>query len=344
MNIERKILSPLAGVYSVSALRGGGRTRVIAASETPGGSCLLLDPEGGEPTTVWKGPGGTMSIVPASPERILAVQQFYAGFDAARSIVAEAVAAPGSDTWTVREQLKLPFLHRLAGVTPGPNPTLLACTLCASKANVDDWSKPGAVYRIETDPLSPDAWQPKTVIERIHRNHGFSNTTIDGERVALVSGMEGLFAITLPGDRGKAWSYSQLLTTDVSDAAAVDWDGDGTEEIVTIEPFHGHRYVFYKRAKNGAWQIIHEMPCLLGHSLWAGEVLGRKALILGERMGEGRIQIVFPTAGSPSEWEVLIVDRATGGTNVTVLQATDRLLEFVSANNDNNQVVLYRIT
>ena len=55
------------------------------------------------------------------------------------------------------------------------------------------------------------------------------------------------------------------------------------------------------------------------------------------------MQLVFPTDASPNTWEHVVVDAGTGGTNVAVLQATERVLQFVSANNDNNQVVLYTV-
>jgi hypothetical protein len=123
----------------------------------------------------------------------------------------------------------------------------------------------------------------------------------------------------------------------------MDWDNDGEEELMTIEPFHGDRFVFYDRDGAGQWKVIHEMPCLLGHSLWAGNALGRPTIIAGERLGAGRLQLVFPTAENPKGWRSEIVDRDTGGTNVAFLNAAKDSLEFVSANNDRNEVVHYRI-
>lgn len=342
MTVTRRILCDLPGVYTVSTVRSG-TTQVLAASELRGGSCVLIDPETGAIHPVWDGPGGTMSLVPTNDHHLFAVQHFYAGFDAAASIVVEASREPGAEEWTVEEKIKLPYLHRLAAVRNGDDPLLLACTLCAEKASVDDWSRPGDIYRISPRNHSGPAWKPVPVMTGLHRNHGLSLTRLGGRRVALVSGMEGLFSIDLPDRDRPAWGTRRLLDWDVSDVAAADWDGDGREELVTIEPFHGNRFVFYHENPSGGWQRIHEIPCTLGHSLWAGRALGRMAVIAGERLGEGRIQVLFPTAASPSEWQTLAVDSGTGGTNLTVLQATDQILEFVSANNDNNQVVLYRV-
>jgi len=341
MKIHREVLSRLPGVYSVSITTIDGRPHVLAASERRGGSCLLIDPRNKSTTSIWETTGGTMSLVPVASSRLFAVQKFFAGFDAPGSIIVEAVAPDNSGTWQVRERLSVPYLHRLAAVSNGSHPTLLACTLCAGKESIADWSQPGAVYRIETGTARP--WSKVPIVEGIRRNHGLSLTTLDHERVALVSGMEGLFSIALPGARRDPWTVDQLLDWDVSDVVAVDWDDDGREELMTIEPFHGDRFVFYRRDHQARWQRIHEMPCLLGHSLWANRALGRKVIIAGERLGEGRIQLIFPTSAAPAEWDQLIVDRGTGGTNVAVLDATDQTLEFVSANNDNNEVVLYRI-
>ena len=241
------------------------------------------------------------------------------------------------------EKMKLPYLHRLAAATGGVHPVLLASTLCATKTDVDDWSQPGGIYRINTFDSGPDSWQKIPVMEGLHRNHGFSLTKLDGSRIALASGIEGLFSIALPGRKRAAWSCEQILAHDVSDAVLLDWNNDGREELVTIEPFHGSSFVFYERNQGEAWRAVHEIPCLLGHSLWAGEALGRKTIILGERQGAGRVQLVFPNGNNPRSWETVEVARDTGGTNVAVLRATDRALEFVSANNDPNQVVLYRV-
>lgn len=343
MKVSRQPLCDLPGVYSVSTCRVNNGQCVLAASELRGGSCVLIDPATREVFPVWTSPGGTMSIVPLDGPHLYAVQQFYAGFDAAASVIVEAQADKLNGHWHVREKLKLPYLHRLAAVGTGEERTLLACTLCAGKASVDDWSKPGGVFRIAPNGSNGSAWKPVPVLEGLRRNHGLSVTRMGGSPVALVSGMEGLFSISLPGGTAAPWTVEQLLDWDVSDMAAIDWDGDEQEELVTIEPFHGDRFVFYKRAVGGHWRRIHEIPCLLGHSLWAGRALGRYAVIAGERMGEGRIQVVFPSADAPAKWAKFAVDTGTGGTNVAVLQATESCLQFVSANNDRNQVLLYSV-
>jgi hypothetical protein len=344
MNISRHVLCDLPGVYSVSVPVIDEKPHILAASEHRGGSCVLIDPRSRQVSTVWKEPGGTMSLVPIDSDRFFAVQKFYAGFDAAASIIAEARAErDGAGPWKVTEQMKLPYLHRLAKVGSGDQTELLACTLCGGKDNVDDWVRPGGVYRISPSKENTQSWKAIPILEGIRRNHGLSVTTLDQTRVALISGIEGIFAITLPGNSTKAWDVKQLVDWDVSDMAVIDWDGDGREEMVTIEPFHGDRFVFYRRDRAGHWQRIHEMTCQLGHSLWAGETFGRKALILGERMGKGQIRLVFPTAEKPSTWQTLVIDSDTGGTNVAVVHATKDQLQFVSANNDNNQVVLYTV-
>ena len=319
-----------------------GRNFIAAASEARGGACLLLDPDRPDSHRVWNAPGGTMSIVPAGDAHFFAVQQFYAGFDAAASVIVDARGTTPNGSWEITEKLKLPYLHRLAMVSNRSDPTLLACTLCGGKDHVDDWSKPGAVYRIMTTTTNGGAWRVVPVLEQIRRNHGLAMTQLDGDDVAVIGAMEGLFAITL-SDNGGKWGVRKLLDGDVSDVVALDWDHDGQEELMTIEPFHGDRFVFYKRDNGGKWRALHEMPCRLGHSLWAGRALGRPTIIAGERLGEGRIQLVFPTAGHPNEWERLVVDHGTGGTNVALVAATERSLEFVSANNDRNEVVHYRV-
>jgi hypothetical protein len=360
MNLQRESrrLAPLAAVYSVAVLGPAGRPRVLAASEGRDGACLLIDPATAVAEPVWTGPGGTMSLVPLPGEsdHFFAVQRFFAGFDAAESGIVEVRA--GNGPWAVTPRVPVPYLHRLGGFQEKGGWTLLACSLCAHKEGREDWSHPGSVYRIAT--AGPQAWQKVEVLGGLHRHHGFAMTRLGGAPVLLVSSMEGLFQIALPGGsdgaaaddpvrgtgRGAAatpWSHRRLLEHDVSDAVVLDWDGDGEEELVTVEPFHGDRFVFYNRDRDGILQAVHEMPCSLGHSLWAGRAFGQPALILGERTGAGRILLVFPTAGPAQGWATLTVAEDTGGTNVAVIGADATELSFVSANNDRNEVVGYRV-
>jgi hypothetical protein len=347
---ESQRLAPLTAVYSVAVLGPTGRPRILAASEGRNGACLLIDPANAEVQSVWTGPGGTMSLVPLPGEadHFFAVQRFFAGFDAAESGIVDVRAHDGQ--WVVTPRVSVPYLHRLGGFADGSSWTLLACSLCSHKEGRDDWSHPGSVYRIAT--TGSQAWQKVEVLGGLHRHHGFALTRLGGEPVLLVSSMEGLFQIALPGGPGGGagslarttpWSHRRLLEHDVSDAVVLDWDGDGEEELVTVEPFHGDRFVFYDRDRAGILRPIHERPCSLGHSLWAGRAFDRPALILGERTGAGRILLVFPTAGAPASWETITVAEDTGGTNVAVIRASASELAFVSANNDRNEVVSYRL-
>ena len=38
----------------------------------------------------------------------------------------------------------------------------------------------------------------------------------------------------------------RIFDHEVSEFGFVDFDGDGVDEIVTIEPFHGENFVIYK--------------------------------------------------------------------------------------------------
>jgi hypothetical protein len=346
LRCESRRLAHLPAVYSVAVLGPAAHPRVLAASEGRDGSCLLIDPANARVEPVWTGPGGTMSLVPlpGAADHFFAVQRFFAGFDAAESGIVDVRERAGA--WAVTPLMPVPYLHRLGGFADPSGWTLVACSLCAHKDGRDDWSHPGSVYRIAT--AGPQAWQKIEVLGGLHRHHGFALTRLGGEPVLLVSSMEGLFQIALPGGSGGGagpmpWSHRQLLEHDVSDAVVLDWDGDGEEELVTVEPFHGDRFVFYDRDRAGTWRAIHQMPCSLGHSLWAGRAFDRPALILGERTGAGRIQLVFPTAGAANDWETFTVAEDTGGTNVAVIRANGSELAFVSANNDRNEVVSYRV-
>ena len=71
------------------------------------------------------------------------------------------------------------------------------------------------------------------------KNHGYSQIKVDGYDAAVVGCEEGVFVFAPPAAVGEPWTVKQVLSVPTSDAALMDFDGDGKLELGTISPFHG---------------------------------------------------------------------------------------------------------
>ena len=54
-----------------------------------------------------------------------------------------------------------------------------------------------------------------------------------------------------PEKENGEWKTEFILEGQIGEIATADLDGDGIEEIMTIEPFHGNRIQIYKKEEDG---------------------------------------------------------------------------------------------
>lgn len=344
MKIKKHVLAKLEAVYAVSRIMISNKTHLMAASEEHG-KCLLFTPPNWSPSVVWEAPGGTMTLtpIPDRPGCMLAIQEFFPVFQSENAgiVYAEAGEKP-TEPWSVHRILDLPFVHRVELVPTESVPYLVAATVCSGKAFTDDWSKPGVVYAGVIPEHPQDHWVAKPILEGISKNHGMCVATLDGHHVVLIAGMEGLFSLLVPETPGEAWRYERLLDHEISDLCVLDVDGDGSFEIVTIEPFHGDALAVYK-SQSGGWRKIYELPVDFGHVIWAGRILNGPALLAGSRGGAKELALLRPACSAPLILDRIVIDHQVGPTQVTVMheESCDSVL---SANHGTNEVSLYEIT
>jgi hypothetical protein len=152
------------------------------------------------------------------------------------------------------------------------------------------------VYAIPI-PASPDGpWELVTIAQGIHRNHGLTVATLDGEAVLLISGDEGVFAwrrsedaahvaspaggVTDPGN----WRGERILESAISEIGVIDIDGDGSDELIAVEPFHGDALATYRHSAGG-WDCVDRQPLSFGHGLSVGTLGGTPVAVVGNRSG-----------------------------------------------------------
>ena len=81
MKIEKKFLTDLHRCYATSSTVIDGDRKILIATEGEG-PCFMYEGEDFKQSTVWDGPGGTMSIIPVPGKNgdFLAVQNFFPTF------------------------------------------------------------------------------------------------------------------------------------------------------------------------------------------------------------------------------------------------------------------------
>jgi hypothetical protein len=309
--------------YAVSVLPILGKERVVCASEGPG-PAVVFDGEELRPRVLADGIGGSMGSAPypGCDDRLFMVTGFLPVFDAEKSGIDLCRAVDGLEApWDSRRVIDLPFVHRIATVTVGDQAVIIAATVCGGKQDRDDWSQPGAVYAIRVPDSQEGPWQLETVIEGLHRNHGLTVCTVDGVATVLITADEGVFALPVPANHEDKWQARLFLERPVSEIAMIDWDEDGRDEFVTVEPFHGTSLCLYRRAGSG-WERLDSSPLDFGHGLSAGRIAGRPVAVIGNRAGSFDL-LCFSGGAGTGELKRFVVEAGAGTAGTAVIDNGD---------------------
>jgi len=280
MHIKKQVVSEFVFPYAVVTYDGPEGKKVIVATEAAG-QCVLFNADGTGVRQVWDGPGGTMTIWPIpGKEEFLATHEFYKGFQSKKAHLVH-VKEDGNGGFICKTILTMPFLHRFSVVDIKGGKYFVGATLCKDKDFKDDWSKPGSVY---VGKLSEDYDQQlvvEKVLDGVTKNHGmYCGPHDELKQVVMVTGVEGVFELTPPKKADGQWITRKLLDHEVSEVRCYDLDGDGIDELITIEKFHGDRLNIYHNDA-GTYRQIYSYPVAFGHALWCGELFGKKSILIG---------------------------------------------------------------
>lgn len=343
MHIERTVLSPLESPYAVAFFHTDRGLRAVAASEARGG-CVCCGIDGSNLEHVWKDGGGVMGVRQVNRAGdFLAVQNFFPVFQSREARI--VLCRRQSAGWACENVVDIPYLHRFDVFDIAGEQWLLAATLCRDKQFVDDWSSPGQVLagRLADDFSSCGELRP--VVPALTRNHGFFRMEKDGREVVLVSGAEGIFEIGVPAVPGGEWTSRRVFGDEVSDMIVADVDGDGEDELMTFEPFHGNLFRIYKPSARpgGGWNNVYGFPVANGHCFWAGDMFGRPALLVGYR-SENAALLLMRKKDGPGPWsmEVTCLAENEAPNNIAVEVVEERILVLCSAGRP-HEVSLYEI-
>lgn len=329
MEFKKHSLAKLNMPYPLGIVVRNGKRCVVGATEDHG-PIMLARPPFHEAVEMVPGPGGCMALAADNerPDTLFAIMGCFLGYKFQTGGVYRISPEPESTTEKI---LDLPFAHRIDFADRGGSRFLIAATLAADKSDPADWSKPGSLYASRVPRAAGERWELAPVLEGIHRNHGLLVARFMGRRSVLVSGTEGLFAADLDSG-GDDWAFRQVLSREVSEIAVSDIDGDGAEELITIEPFHGNSARVYKLVSR-EWQLAWETELEFGHCLLAGMLNGVRSILVSNRAGS-RDLLLFQFdeppargAGGLSEPRRYIIDPGAGAANMLIVghEGTDRI-------------------
>jgi len=332
---ERSVLTELEGIYCLELFETESGLKIVAASETHGGHCKVIDFVTRKEEMVWTGPGGCMNVSQADQTgAIVGIQNFYKGF---QSKEAQLVCATKTDeAWNTRVLKVMPYLHRSGIVDVQGEKWVVASTLCTHRESATDWSHPGKI-QVARLPKDGEEIEFTVIQEGVTKNHGFWQGKLDGEDVTLIGGSEGLFRVRPPKDTD-SWRVDKILEREISDAAVADLDGDGEDELVTFEGFHGDVAAVNKRV-NGAWQMVYTLDMHFSHAIWAGELLGRNMFVVGYRKEDGRMYLVEHT---DQGYQAMLLEEGIAPSNARGFVYEGRSYIAVAAR-DMDQVVLFEL-
>jgi hypothetical protein len=337
MRFDKTVIHTMNAPYAIGTL-GTGQERSIVCATEDHGPVVRIAPPFREARTMVPGPGGCMALVgdPEKPADLYAIMGCFLGYKFQGGGVYRIRAPREGEAEAVRV-LDLPFAHRIGLVQRGTARYLLAANLAEDKKDAADWTLPGGLYAAPLGGDEDTGLQLQPVLPGIHRNHGFLLAVLDGRRSVLIGGSEGVLAVDLQSS-GNDWPARQVLARETSEMAVFDLDGDGADELVTIEPFHGNALRGYKRSGNG-WSAFWEAELEFGHCVLAGMFEGRRSVLVSNRSGS-RSLLLFQFGDDPRKPRRIIVDDGVGAANMLMLRHAGRDHVF-AANQTPGQIVMY---
>jgi len=333
--MNKKVILNIESVYTAHSFQIGSDTYVAAGSETKP-DVYLYNLNTDESSLVEGCPGGVMSFVPVpgNPDLFYSIMGLFPPFVGLEAGVFMHNRASGK--WVTTKAMALPFAHRCDILHRNGKNYLFAVSCSKFKENPTDWSNKGEMYVIPLDENGMPQ-TPELVDNSITRNHGMLKNTVNGMQTLYVSGAEGIFYFEQLPD--ETWILKQLFDKEVSEFCMIDLNGDGQEELVTIEPFHGESINVYKR--NGSdWELKISDTLSFGHGLSCGTFNNEPVFVVGNRRGSFTLDLFKVQDVDKGVYTREAIEEEAGPTQTQVFTANNTNY-ILSSNQKQNEVAVY---
>ena len=336
MKINKEFTLKIPGVYATTELVFNGKQYLAAASENRDGYAYIIDPIKHQYSRLWtEKESGVMNIIQEpGKKRLFAITSFFPIFQSKEASICSLI--PSTDDvmtpWKIVNIFTLPYCHRIGSITVDNKNYLIACTVCRDKDFQEDWSKPGEVWISPIPENHPGEWSFKKIYGGLIKNHGLF---IEKNNQVYITSEKGVMLF----DFSKYIFGQEILPTIITSTPTSDVFGTSGGEkswLGTIEPFHGEIAKIYEITND--FREIRSYPIHFGHVVWIGEILNKKAILLGSRGEHRNLVLIFWESG-----EEFVIDKETGSTQVTVFKDKDSVKIF-SANHYKDEVSMYSIS
>ena len=334
--LQKQTILKITNVYTANAFQSERGILIGAGSETEP-DARLYDLASNKAERVDDCPGGMMSFVPIPglSGSYVTIQGLFPPF-----IGNEAGLYLHEKTelgWKSVKALDLPFVHRCEFISHAGRVFLVAATVSSFKGNPADWSRPGELHLISLGSKPALPWQSRVIDSGITRNHGMVRATVEGEECICISGAEGIFKIT-PG-KWDHWDLITILEKEVSEMTFLDLDGNGQQELVTIEPFHGNTLNIYKKHQ-ADWKLIFSDSLSFGHGLSSGIFNGTPVIVVGTRSDSLNLEIITSNNLLKGLVNRKVIEENVGPTQTQVF-SSGTVDYILSVNQRKDEVALY---
>jgi len=334
--LKKQTILEIENVYTAHAFATDDGFFVGAGSET--GPQVKLYNLAEENTQNLPGcPGGMMSFIPVPGKAwsFVTIMGLFPPF-IGREAGLYLHRLSGKD-WNTEKAMDLPFAHRCEFVQEKDGPMLVAATVSKLKENPSDWSRPGEVHVISFAKELSVPWESLVIDSGITRNHGMAKASFGGEELLFVSGDKGIFSIGARPDQ--SWEVKPVFKKEVSEMTFIDLDGDGQEELVTIEPFHGTELNIYKQVQTG-WELRYSGSLSFGHGLSSGVFNGEPVIVAGNRSDTLALETITIDDLNKGSVNKRIIESEVGPTQTQVFTYSG--IDYIlSANQKKHEVALY---
>ncbi|MDQ0360671.1 hypothetical protein [Breznakia pachnodae] len=339
MKITKIHLDDMYRCYCASSIEVNDELNLLLASEEVDGPCYAYSGERFEKReSVWDHGGGTMSIIPIPNKKneFLAVQDFYLKVSPSKAKI--VWGKYGENGWEIKDVLYLPYLHRFDIYDVNGVNYFIAATIATVKENKEDWRSPGKIYIGKMNDNLEDGIELTVLKDGLFRNHGYFSRIENGQYIGYFGSDQGILKVTPPQKEDGEWKSETIMEGTISEIAIMDIDGDGEDEIMTIEPFHGNQIYIYKKDGNEYKRVYeYRNEIDFAHTLVATTLRGVPTFLAGVRRNDCELFYVQYIDG---KFETTVIERGCGPANLAVVNQKDQDL-IIAANHTLNEAAVY---